>query len=378
MKKIVFIAFMLLMAVAMQGQVTFTAAEWANAQSLSNGAAVTGYSQDGVTVEFAQGTGSNAVVWNTSQNAIVTRQGNTMTVSVAEGQVITSASFTMKQNSHANALSGSTWSEGSASANNTVATWTGSAQTITVTIGGTALFDSFTITAEAPEVPFVEDESTYNDTTIITPHEIADENFMGADDEFDNLSYSKEGKQLTLSKGDVYYTLKFTSSYQWEGLALTVYTGHSIQITAPYRIKKIILRDAQGQNDYVWIGSSTQVKITDAYLNILDITIISDATDSSPYTVNFYGLNGALLKTEWFPMSASTDGTKISLPYIAIWTCMRSWLYLPNGSCLNGGGMPIQVLPTHKTAILSPWHTQTSVPSLIGIGTIYTSLRGIG
>ena len=248
MKKIVFIAFMLLMAVAMQGQVTFTAAEWANAQSLSNGAAVTGYSQDGVTVEFAQGTGSNAVVWNTSQNAIVTRQGNTMTVSVADGQVITSASFTMKQNSHANALAGSTWSDGSAEANNTVATWTGSAQTITVTIGGTALFDSFSITAEVPEVPFVEDESTYNDTTIITPQEIADENFMGADDEFDNLSYSKEGKQLTLSKGDVYYTLKFTSSYQWEGLALTVYTGHSIQITAPYRIKKIILENQTNTN----------------------------------------------------------------------------------------------------------------------------------
>ena len=243
MKKTVFLAFMLLMAVAMQGQITFTAAEWANAQSLSNGAAVTGYSQDGVTVEFAQGTGSNAVVWNTSQNAIVTRSGNTMTLSVADGQVITSASFTMKQNSHANALSGSTWSEGSASANNTVATWTGSAQTITVTIGGTALFDSFTITAEVPEAPFVEDESTYNDTTIITPQEIADENFMGADDEFDNLSYSKEGKQLTLSKGDVYYTLKFTSSYKWQGLALTVYTGHSITITAPYRIKKIILHD---------------------------------------------------------------------------------------------------------------------------------------
>ena len=312
MKKIVFIAFMLLMAVAMQGQVTFTAAEWANAQSLSNGAAVTGYSQDGVTVEFAQGTGSNAVVWNTSQNAIVTRQGNTMTVSVAEGQVITSASFTMKQNSHANALSGSTWSEGSASANNTVATWTGSAQTITVTIGGTALFDSFTITAEVPEAPFVEDESTYNDTTIITPQEIADENFMGAGDEFESLSYSKEGKQLTLSKGDVYYTLKFTSSYQWEGLALTVYTGHSIQITAPYRIKKIILRDAQGQNDYVWIGSSTQVKITDAYLNILDITIISDATDSSPYTVNFYGLNGALLKTEQVPVGGSATAPVVS------------------------------------------------------------------
>lgn len=312
MKKIVFIAFMLLMAVAMQGQVTFTAAEWANAQSLSNGAAVTGYSQDGVTVEFAQGTGSNAVVWNTSQNAIVTRQGNTMTVSVADGQVITSASFTMKQNSHANALAGSTWSDGSAEANNTVATWTGSAQTITVTIGGTALFDSFSITAEVPEVPFVEDESTYNDTTIITPQEIADENFMGADDEFDNLSYSKEGKQLTLSKGDVYYTLKFTSSYQWEGLALTVYTGHSIQITAPYRIKKIILRDAQGQNDYVWIGSSTQVKITDAYLNILDITIISDATDSSPYTVNFYGLNGALLKTEQVPVGGSATAPVVS------------------------------------------------------------------
>lgn len=312
MRKFLFFALALLMAVAMQGQVTFTAAEWANAQSLSNGAAVTGYSQDGVTVEFAQGTGSNAVVWNTSQNAIVTRSGNTMTLSVADGQVITSASFTMKQNSHANALSGSTWSECSASANNTVATWTGSAQTITVTIGGTALFDSFSITAEVPEAPFVEDESTYNDTTVITPQEIADENFMGADDEFDNLSYSKEGKQLTLSKGDVYYTLRFTSSYKWQGLALTVYTGHSITITAPYRIKKIILHDAMGQNDYVWIGSASQVEITDAYLNVLDITVICDATDDSPYTVNFYGLNGALLKTEQVPVGGSATAPVVS------------------------------------------------------------------
>ena len=300
MKKIVFIAFMLLMAVAMQGQVTFTAAEWANAQSLSNGAAVTGYSQDGVTVEFAQGTGSNAVVWNTSQNAIVTRQGNTMTVSVADGQVITSASFTMKQNSHANALAGSTWSDCSAEANNTVATWTGSAQTITVTIGGTALFDSFSITAEVPEVPFVEDESTYNDTTIITPQEIADENFMGADDEFDNLSYSKEGKQLTLS--EVKQIMKETAIRdEWvttgpnathfgngkiDALAgiqyiLNEYGGHDYQTGDVNHDDDVNIADVTKLIDYL-LGIQTDVCLDcadvngDEDINIADVTFLID------------------------------------------------------------------------------------------------------
>ena len=69
-KKYLFLALGLLVAAMMQAQISFTASEWASAQSLSDGAAVTSYTSGDVTVSFAQNTGASAASYNNSQSAV--------------------------------------------------------------------------------------------------------------------------------------------------------------------------------------------------------------------------------------------------------------------------------------------------------------------
>ena len=164
MKHILTTALTLLVAAMMQAQISFTASEWASAQSLSDGAAVTSYASGDVTVSFAQNTGASAPSWNSS-SYIATNTGNTMTVSTVEGKVITSAVFTATVASHATRLVNSTWDSGSVAANGTTVTWTGNAQSVTVTLTNAVRLTAFAITIEdAPEPEEPEDTSHYNDT----------------------------------------------------------------------------------------------------------------------------------------------------------------------------------------------------------------------
>ena len=96
MKKYLFAALGLLMAVAMQAQtISFTASEWAAVKSLQNGDAVTDYTKDGVTVTFAQGTGTSAPSYNAQYSAVAAVSGNSMTIVIPEGKQLNQAVFTM-------------------------------------------------------------------------------------------------------------------------------------------------------------------------------------------------------------------------------------------------------------------------------------------
>ena len=236
MKQFLTTTLVLLMAVAMQAQVTFTAADWAQAQSLSDGATVTSYTSGNVTVSFDQGTSSNSVVWNATQSAIVTRANNTMTVSVPDNYAITSASFTMKQTSHASNLDNSTWNVNGKSQSSNVVSWTGSTSSIEVTVGGTALFESFSFQVEEKEIPYEEDTTTYNDTTVITAQEIADEYFVSAGDRLDAFTMAKDGKTLSATK--YYWGIEFLDNSLCWCLTTRLNTSDTITITAPCHIKE--------------------------------------------------------------------------------------------------------------------------------------------
>ncbi len=326
MKQIFTMALGLLMAVAMQAQVTFTAADWAQAQSLSDGATVTSYTSGNVTVSFAQGTSSNAVVWNATSSYISTASGNTMTISTVEGKVITSASFTTTVASHATRLANSTWDSGSAEASGTTATWTGSAQSVTVTLTNSVRLTAFAITIEdAPEPEEPEDESLYNDTTVVTAAEWITAEDVASGDRVDAMSYQKEGKTLNANKNT-------GSQISINENELRFYAGNTLAISAPYMMHKIVLKfinaeaatdflegndqrgrktpvpstcsvgsfraDATDDTQVLWLGSSAGVTITFGYsISLRTLTIISDNTVTGA-TVTFLGLNGEELKSE--------------------------------------------------------------------------------
>ena len=340
MKKLFFLLMTLLMAVAMQGQtVSFTASEWASAQSLSEGASVTTYSQNNVTVTFAQGNGANAVTWNATQSAVAAVSGNTMTISVADGYEMTSAVFSMYRVAQATNLAGATWSAGSASANDVQATWTGRAQSVTVDINNVARFVSFTITVEeaaAPEQP--EDESMYNDTTVFSFTEwISDEGFSDAEN-FDLETYSQDNKSLTMSKET--------------GNQPTCYTDHvyfkqnnTLTLTAPFMMRKIVLTfssanhatyflegrsqggktypastcstgsfkaDSENKRKVIWRGSTSSLTITiGTSVDIEGLIVISDSTNNNA-TVIFLGLDGSELARQ--SVSFGNAATAPTLP----------------------------------------------------------------
>ena len=326
MKQFLTTTLVLLMAVAMQAQVTFTASDWAQTQSLSDGATVTSYTSGNVTVTFAQGAGESAPSWNSSSSYIVTNTGNTMTVSTVEGKVITSAAFTATVNSHATRLVNSTWGSGSAEASGTTATWTGSAQSVTVTLTNAVRLTAFAITIEdAPEPEEPEDESRYNDTTVVTAAEWITAEDVASGDNVDAMSYQKEGKTLNANKN----TGSQISIYENE---LRFYADNTLAISAPYIMHKIVLKfinaeaatnflegndhrgkrtpvpstcsvgsfraDAADDTQVIWLGSSAGVTITFGYsISLRTLTIISDNTATGA-TVTFLGLNGEELKSE--------------------------------------------------------------------------------
>ena len=340
MKHILTTALTLLVAAMMQAQISFTASEWASAQSLSDGAAVTSYASGDVTVTFAQGTSSNAVVWNATSSYISTATGNTMTISTVDGKVIESAAITTTVASHATRLASSTWDSGSAEASGTTATWTGSAQSVTVTLTNSVRMTAFAITiadAPAPEEP--EDESLYNDTTVVTATEWMTAEDVSDGDYLDAMSYQKEGKTLNANKNT-------GSQIRIYDNDLRFYDGNTLTISAPYIMHKIVLKfinaetatnflngysnkngvspvpstcsvgsfraDATDDTQVLWLGSSAGVTITFGYsVRLRTLTIISDSTATGA-TVTFLGLNGEDLGSQTVAFGGSA--TAPSLP----------------------------------------------------------------
>ncbi len=351
MKKYLFMALAMVITVAMQAQVTFTAADWAQAQSLSDGATVTSYTSGNVTVTFAQGAGESAPSYNSSSSYIVTNTGNTMTVSTVEGKVITSAVFTATVASHATRLVESTWDSGSAEASGTTATWTGSAQSVTVTLTNSVRLTAFAITTEdAPEPEEPEDESLYNDTTVVTAAEWITAEDVASGDRVDAMSYQKEGKTLNANKN----TGSQISIYEND---LRFYAGNTLAISAPYIMHKIVLKfinaeaatdflegndnrgkstpvpstcsvgsfraDATDDTQVLWLGSSAGVTITFGYsVRLRTLTIISDNTATGA-TVTFLGLNGEELKRETVALGGSP--TAPALPTTNELGCVVRW-----------------------------------------------------
>ena len=351
MKKYLFMALAMVITVAMQGQISFTASEWASAQSLSDGAAVTSYASGDVTVTFAQGTSSNAVVWNATSSYISTTSGNTMTISTVDGKVIESAAITTTVASHATRLASSTWDSGSAEASGTTATWTGSAQSVTVTLTNSVRMTAFTITiADAPEPEEPEDESLYNDTTVVTATEWITAEDVASGDRLDAMSYQKEGKTLNANKN----TGSQISIYEND---LRFYADNTLAISAPYTMHKIVLKfinaetatnflegndnrgkstpvpstcsvgsfraDATDDTQVLWLGSSAGVTITFGYsVRLRTLTIISDSTATGA-TVTFLGLNGEELKSETVAFGGSATApalpTTSEVGYIIRW-----------------------------------------------------------
>lgn len=344
-------ALAMVITVAMQGQVSFTTSEWASAQSLSDGAAVTSYTSGDVTVTFAQGTAESAPSWNSSSLYIVTNTGNTMTVSTVEGKVITSAVFTATVASHATRLVNSTWGSGSAEASGTTATWTGSAQSVTVTLTNSVRLKAFAVTiADAPEPEEPEDESLYNDTTVVTAAEWITAEDVAYDDNVDAMSYQKEGKTLNANKN----TGSQIRIYEND---LRFYADNTLAISAPYMMHKIVLKfinaematnflngysnkygvspvpstcsvgsfkaDATDETQVLWLGSSAGVTITFGYsVRLRTLTIISDNTATGA-TVTFLGLNGEELKRETVALGGTP--TAPALPTTNELGCVVRW-----------------------------------------------------
>ncbi|MBO4621510.1 MAG: VCBS repeat-containing protein [Paludibacteraceae bacterium] len=399
MKKHILIALTLLMAVVLHAQtVTFTASDWAAAQSLTSGATVTSYSQDGVTVTFRQETG-NAVTWNGT--AIAAASGNTMTVAAPSGYQLESASFTVAgANAQATRLAGNAWSTGSAavnSSNSKQVDWTGSTATLSVTFTGTQTFANFsfsmvnmsqtyTVTfvdingnilktedvltggsATAPTPPTVpnmvftgwsadftnvtEDmviralydfsPAVMTDTVVMTALEIRDYNELSNEEVFDYADYTENNVtvQINIGTGNAPRITYYDYSYR-----ISIEKGNTITVSAPYMLHKIALQIGKLECNYsdcadygiqvntgtvslpssrwsgsiVWEGSASSVTFTfdhSAYYNIqchiYDITAIGDAS-ANQCTVNFYGLDGNIAKTQQVAIGGSATPPAIT------------------------------------------------------------------
>ena len=333
MKHFLTMALGLLMVAAMQAQ-SFTAADWATAQSLTDGSAVGSIQQDGVTISFSQGTGTQPT-YNLSQLAVAAASGNTLTLTAAEGYELTKADFVMYRAAQATNLASASWSTGNATANDTKVTWTGNNQSVTVTLNNTARFISFAITTAQKAAPIVEDESKYNDTTTLSIAQwINDEGFSDGE-RVSNESYSKEGKTLTVSK------CSFWSSN------MGLWKNGIMHFVAPYKMHKILIHFTQsdyadyflnGLNYYgtyngpatcssgmfqlyaadatkqtvAWLGSTGALDIecfNDEYIDVF--TIISDKTDNK-VLVTFFGMDGKELKSEQVVIGSNATAPTIT------------------------------------------------------------------
>lgn len=287
------------MAAAMQAAtVTISASEWATAQGLDNGDAVTSYTKDGVTIVLAQGSGESAPSWNSTQSTMAAVAGNTMTITVSEDYRLSTASFTVGgANAQATRLAGNEWSSGEAavnSGNSKQVDWTGSATSLSVTFTGAETFASFAFTlqsvnqtftvtfvdidgkvlktesvaagkgATAPTPPTVVgmffvgwsadfsnvtedmtvqalydfDKSVLNDTVIMTAEEIREYNELEYFESFELADYTEKGKTVQISSGANNNTLQFTN---WSDKLLALRQNNTLTFTADCKIHKIIL-----------------------------------------------------------------------------------------------------------------------------------------
>ena len=246
MKRNLLIALTLLLAVFAQAQnVSFTAAEWATAKNLSENDAVTSYSQGDVTVIFSTGTGTQPT-W--SGKYIATVPGNTMTVSVPDGKVIKSATFTATVASHAERLSNSTWDSGKVTLTNTTVTWVGNAQRVSVTLKASVRLTEFAVTIAEPDES--EDPSQYNDETTVSIIDWMTAEDVASGDRVDATEYQKDGKKLYADMGTG-NQLRFYSS------ALGFYQDNTLKITAPYQMRKIVFTFSSEDDVAYFLGNDS-------------------------------------------------------------------------------------------------------------------------
>lgn len=337
MKRIfsVFLSLFLLVAGVCAQNISFTASEWATSQGLSNGAAVTDFTKDGVTVRFAQGSAANAPTYNASYCAIAAAGGSSLTITVPEGKQLTQAVFTMYNATMANNLVNATWSAGEKTASGNAVTWTSEEESLTVTFSATEGFVAFSVTFSEPPL---DPSFSYNDTTVLDiPAYVAQWQEDNPWDEWptgpaDSIGFTVDDKLIIFKKG----LEGGQPSYQDNSVYLSWMS--TLTVTAPYKIRKIILTFAGrrvaenwlkmgnpksscstgqlefGENDLeryistaIWTGDAAQVVFTSGYGSPLaGVTIISDTTDNQAM-VTFYDFNGNIAKTE--PVSIGGNAT---------------------------------------------------------------------
>ncbi len=181
----------LLTCAAVLGIGTFASAETVtytySEQGFANAAALTEITYDGVNVSYAKGSNSNGPAYYNTGKAGRLYGGNSITFSVEEGSTITDITFTVGNSNKFNAAS--TANAGTFDATN--AKWSGEAQTVTITQGGTSghvRIESWTLTYTAGEAPAVA-------KPVITP----------------NGGYVKAGDKIAIEcateGAEIYYTL---------------------------------------------------------------------------------------------------------------------------------------------------------------------------
>ena len=279
---------------------SFTATEWATAQSLSTGDAVSSYTASPITVSFAQGIGS-AVTYNGT--AIAAGEGNTLTITATSGYQLTAMSFTQNVAAQATRLAGNTWSAGSASVNaqnNKQVDWTGAAQTVSVSFTGNQVFTAFSVTYEdmnksftvtfvgadgtilktesvlygnaatPPTPPAITNKiftgwdkdytnitedititalydfspAVMNDTVIITPKEIMDYNELTSGEKFENVDFTKGNVTIAIGAGsreneNDYPHIDY--DYYRNGYIIKTLDGNTFTITSKTKMHKVII-----------------------------------------------------------------------------------------------------------------------------------------
>ncbi|MBR3646893.1 MAG: VCBS repeat-containing protein [Paludibacteraceae bacterium] len=363
--------------------VTFTAADWATAQSLSSGAAVSSYTSGGVTVAFEQGTG-NAVTWNGT--AIIAASGNSMTVSAASGYAIEAASFTMGgANAQATRLAGNSWSTGSAVVNGSNAKqvdWTGATNTLSVPFTGNQSFSAFSFSlreanqgfyvtfldahgyvlkvesvqaggsATAPTAPTLSARmftgwsgaydnvtadiivqaqydflpSAMADTVEMTAAEMMAYNEFESGEEFTYADYSESGVTVLIqAPSDTWWKPKFeVDDDYWTGTTTTLFRQQraSITINAPYIMHRIVFDEgSSGPSKVEWEGSATSVTLDYTDVDVSSLRAIKVIGDNTchQYTVNFYDLQGNLAKTEQVQIGGNATAPTITHECFAGW-----------------------------------------------------------
>ena len=232
-------------------------------------------------------------------------------------------------------LTKAAWSGGSAVNQGATVTWTGTEESLTVTFSATEGFVAFSVTFSEPPL---DPSFSYNDTTVLDiPAYVAQWQEDNPWDEWptgpaDSIGFAVDDKLIIFKKG----LEGGQPSYQDNSVYLSWMS--TLTVTAPYKIRKIILTFAGpgaaenwlemddpksscstgqlefGENDWgrgvstaIWTGDAAQVVFTSGYGSPLaGVTIISDTTDNQA-VVTFYDFNGNIAKTE--PVSIGGNAT---------------------------------------------------------------------